>query len=78
MIELISSFKYQGETNHYVTISIDGRRYQYLTSALVAERFAWMLKKGGGYKALNYLKKNSTQDTTYGMFERQQPQQNVC
>lgn len=59
MIELISSFKYQGETNHYVTVSIDGKRYQYLTSALVAERFTFMLKKGGGYRALNYLKKHS-------------------
>ena len=58
-VKILSTYKYPGDTDSHVKIAIGEKTYLYRTSAYVINRFRWILDNGGGFKALNYLKKNS-------------------
>lgn len=47
------------DTETIIKVLVANKKYEYSTSQYFVDKFTFMLKKGAGYRALNFLKKNA-------------------
>ena len=59
-VKLLSRVHHPGDIEDVLEIVINGRKYSYMSNAIIADGFEAMLRYDRkGFKALNFLKKHS-------------------